>query len=361
MILKGYMTTVMIIREIQKQVKKVTKCRFLFRSAQVSVLFGAALALPVSAVESVKNSYLTNSHAKSFMAKMEKEHGFSSKELQGWFSAAQKKQSILDAISRPAEKTKTWGEYRKIFLTDRRVKRGVEFWKENKETLARAEKTFGVPAEMIVAIIGVETRYGRITGSYRVIDALSTLAFDYPKRSPFFTKELREFLLLTREQKMDPLGLKGSYAGAMGYGQFMPSSFRNYAVDFDGDGIVDIWNNPVDAIGSVANYFKRHGWQPNELVTSLATATDKPKAELLNDSLKPKHSLHKLIEHGYTPIERIPGDGPANIMKLRGDQGDEYWMGYKNFYVITRYNHSRLYAMAAYQLSLAIKSAWQAS
>ncbi len=214
---------------------------------------------------------------------------------------------------------------------------------------------------MIIAIIGVETRYGRIMGSYRVIDALSTLAFDYPKRSPFFTKELREYLLLTREQNVNPLGFKGSYAGAMGYGQFMPSSFRNYAVDFDDDGIVDIWKNPVDAIGSVANYFKKHGWKRGELVTSLATARNDHNKAILNDSLKPLHTLAGLNESGFTAQQGAAADAPASIMRLQGDQGAEYWVGYKNFYVITRYNHSRLYAMAVYQLSQSIKKAVEAS
>ncbi len=331
--------------------------------ARTSAVALSSLLLSGASMASAKVSYVSNPKTLDFMGEMQEKHNFTKAELKTWFSSANKQQSILDAIARPAEKTKTWGEYRKIFLTDRRVNRGVEFWKNNRATLERAERTFGVPAEMIVAIIGVETRYGRITGSYRVIDALSTLAFDYPKRSPFFTKELREFLLLTREQKMNPLVLRGSYAGAMGYGQFMPSSFRNYAVDFDDDGITDIWQNPVDAIGSVANYFKRHGWQKGEMVTSLATAGTDHKKEILNDSLKPLHTLGSLNQKGFLPAntETQTQDSPANIMRLKGDEGVEYWVGYKNFYVITRYNHSRLYAMAVYQLSKAIKKAVEAS
>jgi membrane-bound lytic murein transglycosylase B len=175
------------------------------------------------------------------------EEGFDRQELLKVFAQARRKDSILEAIARPAEKTKPWYEYREIFLNEKREQQGVEFFNEHRATLLRAEREFGVPAEIIVAIIGVETSYGRVAGSYRVLDALSTLAFDYPPRSPFFTAELKDFLILTRDQGMDPASLMGSYAGAMGYGQFIPSSYRNYAIDFDHDGKIDIWDNPVDA------------------------------------------------------------------------------------------------------------------
>ncbi len=198
------------------------------------------------------------------------EEGFDRQELMKVFAQAQRKDSILEAIARPAEKTKPWYQYREIFLNEKREQQGVEFFNQHRATLLRAEREFGVPAEIIVAIIGVETSYGRVAGSYRVLDALSTLAFDYPPRSPFFTAELKDFLILTRDQGMDPTDLMGSYAGAMGYGQFMPSSYRNYAIDFDHDGKIDIWENPVDAIGSVANYFKQHGWRQGDVVVAAA-------------------------------------------------------------------------------------------
>lgn len=212
----------------------------------------------------------TGANVDEFIAEMTRDYGFASEQLRDLFKQAERKQAILDAISRPAERVKPWKEYRPIFLTDSRVAQGVDFWRENEAALSRAEAEYGVPAEIIVAIIGVETFYGRNTGSHRVIDALSTLGFDYPPRQPFFRQQLKEFLLLTREEQVDPLTLKGSYAGAMGLPQFMPSSFRAYAVDFDGDGHIDIWNNPTDAIGSAASYFKQHGWAAGEPVVARA-------------------------------------------------------------------------------------------
>lgn len=209
----------------------------------------------------------------------------------GVFAEVQRKQSILDAISRPAERVKPWKDYRPMFITDARIARGVDFWRQHEAVLARAEQEYGVPAQYIVAIIGVETFFGRNTGNYRVIDALSTLGFDYPPRAEFFRKELREFLLLAREEQLDPLTLKGSYAGAMGLPQFMPSSFRNFAVDFDGDGHINIWNNPDDAIGSVASYFKRHGWVPGEGVVSRAWVDGGRADEGLTTGIEPVKPL----------------------------------------------------------------------
>ncbi|MEZ5569555.1 MAG: lytic murein transglycosylase B [Halioglobus sp.] len=207
------------------------------------------------------DNYGDNPAALALVDELVAEEGFDRAQLLSVFAEAERKDSILEAISRPAEKTKAWHEYRAIFLTEQREAEGVEFFLKHRKTLERAERELGVPAEMIVAIIGVETYYGRISGKFRVLDALSTLAFDYPRRSPFFTSELKNYLLLTRDQGFDPTSLMGSYAGAMGYGQFMPSSYREYAIDFDDDGVIDIWNNPVDAIGSVANYFREHGWR----------------------------------------------------------------------------------------------------
>jgi membrane-bound lytic murein transglycosylase B len=272
-------------------------------------LIGKWFAISVSCLgflwanTSLASDYIGRDDVKLFVDEMVAEHQFSAVDLQLWLSQAEKKQNILDAISRPAEKTLTWARYRKIFLTDSRIKKGVEFWKENQATLERAEKEFGVPAEVIVAIIGVETRYGQNKGSFRVVDALSTLGFDYPPRAKFFRKELKQFFLLAREQKQDPLTLKGSYAGAMGYGQFIPSSYRAYAIDYTEDGFADIWNNPTDAIGSVANYFKRHGWKKDAPVTLRARTKGNYDRAVLNDSLKPKHTVEQLNAKGYTPVE----------------------------------------------------------
>ena len=300
------------------------------------------------------DTYETNPAALALVDELVSEEGFDRDQLLRVFADAERQQSILEAIARPAEKTKPWYEYRAIFLTEKREKEGLAFFAEHAETLARAEETYGVPAEIIVAIIGVETLYGRITGSYRVIDALSTLAFDYPKRSPFFTKELKSYLMLTREQGFDPLTLKGSYAGAMGYGQFMPSSYLSYAVDFDGEEVIDIWNNPVDAIGSVANYFKRHGWRTDAQVVSAAdAAADAPQDWFVSSrkDLKPVRTVAQFAEAGIVPRAETDPAAMATAMKFELEDGYEYWLGLHNFYVITRYNHSAMYAMSVYQLS----------
>lgn len=296
-------------------------------------------------------TYGDNPAAQALIDELVAEEGFDREALQAVFEEAQRQESILEAIARPAEKTKPWHEYRQIFVTDKRENQGVAFFAEHRETLERAEQETGVPAEIIVAIIGVETYYGRITGGYRVIDALSTLAFDYPKRSPFFTKELRNYLMLTREQGFDPTELKGSYAGAMGYGQFMPSSYRAYAVDFDGDGVTDIWGNPVDAIGSVANYFKAHGWQAGEPVVAPAIREGEVPEDWFNNGLKPERAVGEFSTAGLSPVRDFPADALATAMKFELEDGHEYWMGLHNFYVITRYNHSAMYAMCVYQLS----------
>ena len=310
-----------------------------------------ALLISVTTVASDDNTYRNNELANQFVLEMVTEHGFDKTELDLWFASATKKQSILDAISRPAEKRLTWAQYRKIFVTDSRINKGVAFWTEHEDLLKKVEQEFGVPAAVIVAVIGVETRYGQNKGSFRVIDALSTLGFDYPPRSKFFRKELKEFLLLAREQKQDPLALIGSYAGAMGYGQFIPSSYRAYAIDYDEDGFADIWNNTDDAIGSVANYFKVHGWKSNQEVAVRSRIADNFDESVINKSLKPTATVADLSRKGFTPVSPLSDTGKATAMRLQGEWGAEFWLGLHNFYVITRYNHSRLYAMAVWQLS----------
>ncbi|EED36336.1 lytic murein transglycosylase B [Luminiphilus syltensis NOR5-1B] len=271
-------------------------------------------------------------------------------------AAASRQQSILDAMSRPAEKTKPWHEYRDIFMTQKRIDAGVEFAAQHADVLSTVAADTGVPVEIITAIIGVETYYGRIAGSYRVVDALATLAFDYPKRSEFFTSELENFLVLAWESGKDPLQLKGSYAGAMGFGQFMPSSYRAYAVDYDGDEVIDIWENPSDAIASVANYFIEHGWRAGRKVVVPASG-DKASPEVFGGGLKPRFTVSELIEMGFEPLGEVFVDDAATAMKLEGKNGPEYWMGLHNFYVITRYNHSSMYALSVWQLSEAIAEA----
>jgi len=305
--------------------------------------------------------YRSHPEAEKFITEMVQEHGFERKQMEAWFAQANKQQSILDAIARPAERTKTWKEYRPIFIIPLRVSNGVKFWKEHRDVLARAEKTYGVPAEIIVSIIGVETNYGGNMGSHKVIDALSTLAFDYPPRSPFFRKELQNYFFLIREQKQDPLAFKGSYAGAMGYGQFMPSSYREYAVDFDGDGFTDIWNNTTDAIGSVANYFKRHGWREGEPVAVRARFEGDASKYTFNQIDQPDVTVKEWKKRGFQPISALDDNLPAVALQLEGQHGTEYWLAPRNFYVITRYNRSHLYSMAVLQLGQLIREEMEAA
>ena len=299
-------------------------------------------------------NYADREEVKAFVKELAASESFNEKELLSVFAHAQYKQKIIDAISRPAERVLNWSRYQDIFLTERRVAGGIAFMRDHREALEAAERKYGVPPEIVAAIIGVETMYGSITGGYRVLDALSTLAFDYPPRSSFFRSELKQFILLVREERQMITNLTGSYAGAMGLGQFIPSSYRAYAVDFDGDGIRDIWNNPTDAIGSVANYLSRHGWLRDEKITLRVEAEGLPQ-NIFNASLKPSKSIRELVSLGLHEIP-LQSDEMVSPMRLVGKSGDEFWLGLTNFYVITRYNHSRLYAMAVFQLSEDLRS-----
>ena len=290
------------------------------------------------------------------------EYNFESKELHTLFEEAQKKERIIELISRPAEKAKPWHEYREIFVTDKRIEAGVEFWEKNHDSLERARRIYGVEPHFIVSIIGVETFYGRITGGYRVLDSLATLSFEYPPRSKFFRRELKQFLLLSREEGKDPLSLSGSYAGAMGLGQFIPSSYREYAIDFDGDGYRDIWSNETDAIGSVGNYFERHGWNGEQVVVvPVRLSNDGPQLQP-NIDWKPEKTVKQLGIDGLdlgSVDKAISLDTKATLIKMDGKSGPEYWLGTNDFYVITRYNHSRMYALAVFQLAEAILNSRQ--
>lgn len=311
--------------------------------AALSLFCGNAIAGP--------SDFVGRDDVEAFIDAMVTRHGFERDSLVDVLGDATRKQDVLDAIARPAEKTKTWSEYRRIFVTDTRIDQGVEFWRLNAATLMRAQEQYGVPAQIIVATLGVETRYGRQRGGYRVIDALSTLAFDYPPRSSFFRSELEQFLLLAREEGKPASSLMGSYAGAMGYGQFIPSSFRNFAVDFDGDGLRDIWDNAADAIGSIANYYQRQGWRLDAKVAWPVTALRRGVIRLANDKFRPERPVNDyLTQDGALPAG-VQRETPVTLIRLEGDRGDEYWLGLHNFYVITRYNRSRLYAMAVFQLA----------
>jgi membrane-bound lytic murein transglycosylase B len=297
----------------------------------------------------------------SFIDSMVNEHGFDKKQLQQLFKQVRKKSSILKAMSRPGE-AKPWYEYRKIFLTPDRIKEGAIFWRKHAKTLARAEKTYGVPAEIIVSIIGVETFYGKQFGKFRVIDALYTLGFFYPKRADFFRKELKEFLLLTREEKLNPLQPKGSYAGAVGYGQFMPSSYRNYAIDFDHDGKRNLWNDVEDSIGSIGNYLRNYsvsyGWQPNQPVIKATKVRPNAVDTLLGLEFKPQLTVRELKQKGLQFATNKYDNHLGLLIDLKTEQGTLYWVGFNNFYMITRYNKSNRYAMAVYQLAQAIKAGY---
>jgi membrane-bound lytic murein transglycosylase B len=291
----------------------------------------------------------------AFIREMAARHGFNATQLRATFSRAQAQPSIIAAMSRPAE-AKPWYAYREIFINPKRIQGGVQFWRTHAAALARAEQVYGVPPQIVVAIIGVETQYGGNMGKYRVFEALSTLAFGYPRRAAFFRKELESYLLLTRAEGIDPLTLRGSYAGAMGLGQFMPSSFLSYAVDFDGDGHRDLWNNPTDAIGSVANYFKKNGWRPGQPVATPASVSGARYPALVSERLSPpKSSVASLRSQGVAPREPVSDAQAAMLLEFVGRTGPEYWLGFDNFYAITRYNRSQLYALAVYQLSQAIR------
>ncbi len=285
-----------------------------------------------------------------FKAEMHQQHSFDMQYLDNLFAKIKLRDSIIKAISKPAE-GKPWHQYRNIFLTESRINGGVEFWNKHEKTIGEVAEKYGVPAEIMIAILGVETRYGGNTGSYRVMDAISTLAFLYPKRSPFFRSELEHFLLLAREEGVDPLSLTGSYAGAMGLPQFMPSSYRNYAVDFDDDNQRDIWNNPADTLGSIANYFVKHGWQDDKAVVFKVAIDSKTARPFLNNDLKPLVPAEQLRKAGIQLDSTINQDEALKLLEYELENGKEFWVGLKNFYVITRYNHSPLYAMAVYQLS----------
>lgn len=295
--------------------------------------------------------YEKRQDVQAFIDMMVKNHNFDRKQLTDWFARTKKQTATLEAISRPAEGL-PWYKYRKIFLTEKRISKGIEFWKQNREILLRAEQTYGVPAEIITGIIGVETFYGVYKGKYPAFDTLVTLGFDYPKRGEFFRSELKEYLLLTREEGFDVFDLKGSYAAAMGKPQFISSSYRHYAVDFDGDNKRDLLNNTADAIGSVANYFKRHGWQAGGPITIRASFKGDKFADY---DMKPEHSISRLSKDAIFPIQPTKSSALATPIQLELEDGYEYWLGLHNFYVITRYNHSNLYAMAVYQLSQRIK------
>lgn len=310
----------------------------------------------------VTGDYAGYPAAASFIDKLVREEGFDRGHLTQVLSRVERQQWILDFVNRPKGRKSTrptgaWTRYRAKFVTQGNISKGVAFWGRYDRVLRRAQAKYGVPPEYVVAILGVETHYGGYMGKHRVIDALATLAFDYPRRSAFFTDELEAFLIMSREEGFDPFRPRGSYAGAMGLGQFMPSSFRKWAVDFNGDGKRDLWN-PVDAIGSVANYFAVHGWRAGEPVTIRARASGS-RARAMETGFDTSYSLDALKRNGIHTTASPDAGGTVSLIKLDARGGYEYWLGLKNFYVITRYNHSSYYAMAVHQLAQAVRGRYR--
>ncbi len=320
----------------------------------------AALAASV-AIGSVHatgtESLLQHPASKVFIDQMVAEHGFPREDLEVVFAGARIRPSVIERITRPAEAL-PWYQYRKIFMIEKRIRGGADFWRSHRETLARAEREFGVAPEVIVAIIGVETQYGKYKGKDPVLESLATLAFDYPKRSRFFKSELEEFLLLSREEGFEPLAVKGSYAGAMGLPQFISSSYRRLAIDFDGDGQRNLLSNPSDAIGSVANYLNKHGWRRGESVAVEARVKGKKYGALIDKGIKPSTPVGDLAGFGVTPLGAVRGNRAA-LVAMEASDKEEFWLGFDNFYAITRYNHSALYALAVHQLSQAIRETFE--
>lgn len=324
----------------------------LIRLSRLLVILAVAC---ISAHASAGEGIAERPEVRAFIQNMASRFNFDESDLNQLFNQVVIQDKVLESISKPAE-AKPWYAYRKLLLTDTRIQEGIAFREKYADALQKAEIRYGVAPEVIVAIIGIETRYGQKMGNYRVIDALATLSFDYPRRADFFRKELLQFLLLCRAEGINPTDPIGSYAGAMGIPQFMPSSYRQYAVDLDSDTHRDIWSNPTDAIGSVANYLAQNGWQNGEPVAFPARVAGTAHSRLLDKGLKPTHTLDELKRAGVT-IETHPAGGlRAHLLSLEGEQGPEYWVTFNNFYAITRYNHSPLYAMLAYELSEAVKN-----
>lgn len=289
-----------------------------------------------------------------FAAEMANQHGFSAPELRHMFRCVKLRPEIIETMERPKE-ILPWYEYSKIFLTEENVQHGVQFWKKHAEALAHVQEQYGVAPEIVVALIGVETQFGRNQGSYPVLDSLITLVLDYPSRSVYFRQELTEFLLLARELNTNPCQIKGSYAGAMGLPQFMPSSYRQFALDFNGDGKRDIIGSPEDAIGSVANYLKEHGWEAGEPVAGDVHLEGTRYFWIEKLGLKPALSVRQLARYGIFPRRLDNMERRVALISLEGEYGPLYRLGYNNFYVITRYNHNKQYAMAVYELGEMIR------
>lgn len=303
-------------------------------------------------------SFSARPEVRKFVVAMADRHGFDPAELNRQFSQVKPLHRVTRMMTGQYVKPPCWDDYRANFVNPRNVARGVNFWNDHAEALARARRSYGVPEEVVVAILGVETQYGRFPLPYRVFDALATLAFDYPRRAEFFRGELEQYLLLMREEGRNPLKIRGSFAGAMGIPQFMPSSYRNYAVDFDGDGHRDLLHSPTDAIGSVANYLKSYGWSADEPVALLAQARREGiPTGMIATGLKPERPFADELASLVDPVGQLTPSTPVALLTVETSEGPEYWLGLNNFYVISRYNRSLFYALAVHQLAEEIRAA----
>jgi membrane-bound lytic murein transglycosylase B len=324
----------------------------------MKALFLGLAFLAASFAAGAQGGYDKRADVKAFVQGMVERHGFNEKELLFLFSRVQRREAILQAITPPPPgKGRSWNEYRGIFVNDPLVKSGAAFWRQHAETLARASREYGVPPEIIVAIIGIETIYGRNMGKWRVVDALTTLGFDYPPRAEYFRGELENYLLLARDAGFDVFSVLGSYAGAIGIPQFMPTSILKWAVDFDGNGSTDLRNSPADAIGSVANFLKQHGWRAGEPILLPATVSGTAWRPYADGTVLPKHPLTDIGKAGVAFSGGLPATQGIVIELENRDSPNEYRVGLMNFWVITRYNRSSFYATAVFDLGEAIKAA----
>lgn len=321
---------------------------------------GAKSLAQVPAQRAPRIDYSLRTEVQEFMSEMVAKHQFSEDELRPLFAAVRFEESIIRLMT-PAAATfkRSWEVYRRRFIDATRINAGIEFWRTHADATKRASQTYGVPEEIIMAIIGVETVFGRVTGDYRVMDALTVLTFDYPRRAEFFRGELENFLIFTRDMQIKPFTVKGSYAGAIGYPQFMPSSIRRYATDFDGDGQIDLRGSPSDAIGSVAKFLADHGWKAGEpIVFDVKLQANAKLQELIAAGIEPKFSALELADSGIEVQGEVPADMKLALIDLpNGDNATSYMAGPRNFYVITRYNRSSFYAMAVRDLALSLSAA----
>jgi membrane-bound lytic murein transglycosylase B len=331
---------------------KTSRRRFLALAA------GGACAPALAKPGPATPSYAGNDAARAFIDDMVERHGFGRTQLEVVFAQARFQPAIVRAMTPSVPGQRSWINYRRNAVNPQRIDAGVAFWQTHAATLARAERDFGVPAEIVVGIIGVETIYGRNTGSWRIIDALSTLAFDYPRRADFFRGELEQFLLATRESNLDTLGVRGSYAGAMGIPQFMPGSYRRFAVDYDGDGRRDLFASPTDAIGSVANFLREHGWTRGEAVAFPARVDGEAWRSVADGGVEPNRRMADLLAAGVATDAPVDPEVPVVLVELDAPNAPStLWVGFRNFHTLTRYNRSSFYAIAVFELGTAVRSA----